>query len=81
MAGLASAIAVEAQQRRGARCMVLVVRRRLDAEDAAALDEALVSPTTSGAAIVRALTQSGHTITENSVQRHRRGDCSCGRTA
>lgn len=52
----------------------------IDESDIKDLDTALNDPTIQAVAIERALRHRGHTISANTIRRHRRGDCSCDRT-
>ena len=53
----------------------------LDKPDQVDLQAAMTDPGIQGSAIERALRQRGHSITATTLRRHRRGDCSCGRTS
>ena len=72
--------ALEAQTKRvqGPPCAILVALTELDADDATALTTALASEMQT-TMISRALGSVGYPVASNTVGRHRRGDCSCGR--
>jgi len=53
----------------------------LDKPDQVDLETAMSDHSIQGSAIERALRQRGHGITATTLRRHRRGDCSCGRTS
>lgn len=58
------------------------MRESLTPEQQAELDECMDTDAMTGAAIAKAIgTEWGITIQPSTVQRHRRGECSCGRTA
>lgn len=63
----------------GPKCGVYLVRAVLSAEDRADLDTALADIMIANKAIMLALNARGLTISLQSISRHRRGDCSCGR--
>jgi hypothetical protein len=54
-----------------------VLLETMPAEDATDLRAALDDPTIMGTAIAKVLRSRGHDITHDTVQRHRRGQCSC----
>lgn len=66
------------QLRRGTRCGVAVALEELG-EDAVKLAAALAAPHITGSAIARWLEKQGLSVTQGTVQYHRRGDCSCER--
>ena len=53
----------------------------LDKPDQVDLETAMSDHSIQGSAIERALRHRGHSITATTLRRHRRGDCSCGRTS
>ena len=53
----------------------------LDKPDQVDLQAAMSDPGIQCYAIERALRQRGNSITATTLRRHRRGDCSCGRTS
>ena len=61
----------------GPRCTVAVILDELTPEDAAALRAAFSKQAFTAAAIARTLRKRGHRITDGTVQRHRKGECSC----
>lgn len=77
MSKLAAAIADEVIGH-GPNCSVAELLGRLPKDLVGDLNEALASavPAT---AISRALVKLGHDMSASPLQRHRRGDCSCGR--
>jgi len=75
--GLLDEVAAE-RKSKGSACAVAQIRAALTADDAADLDLVLDNPAVQGASIARALTNRGHRIGQQSIQRHRRKDCNCG---
>ena len=61
----------------GPKCTVATIKPSLSPADAADLESAFATPAFTAAAIARALRKNGHRITDNTVQRHRRGECGC----
>jgi hypothetical protein len=74
--GLKEAIEAHSNTRPGYRCTVCTLLTELPADDAEALREALRDPTIKGSWIAKALESEGYGIKQNTVTRHRRGDCS-----
>jgi hypothetical protein len=70
-------IAAETTVKKGPTCSVSLLLADLDAEDRAALLEALADVKVPGTAIERALLREGHRMGAHNIQRHRRGMCSC----
>ena len=64
---------------RGTICSVYRVREALSKADQADLDTALADNGIAGSQIARALSARGHKVKGDTVQRHRKGDCACGR--
>jgi hypothetical protein len=58
-------------------CRYAHVYAGLDADDQATLTAALANPALTSAHITRALRAEGHTIGEDTVRKHRTGDCAC----
>lgn len=77
--GLLNAIKSAPSSLPGPKCAVYLVRRSLSDSDRNDLDAALTDIMIANKAIVSALTARGYDIGLQSVGRHRRGDCSCGR--
>lgn len=75
--GLLDEVAAEARGN-GSVCAVAAVRAALTPVDATDLDAVVANPLVQGAAVARALTNRGHKISGGSIQRHRRGECTCG---
>ena len=75
---LAEALARTEPRKLGPTCSVAFILTRLDADDAATLAAALTDPCVPGSDLARALTAQGHRVTGNTIQRHRRRDCTCG---
>ena len=73
--GLKEAIAAHSNSRPGYRCTVCTLLDELPKDDAEALREALRDPAVKGSWIAKALESEGHAIRQNTVTRHRRGDC------
>lgn len=63
--------------KRGSVCTVEKLLRSLSEADAALLVECLNDPQYSHAQIYRGLKTEGHVLSQNIVQRHRKGDCDC----
>jgi ABC-type siderophore export system fused ATPase/permease subunit len=76
---LKDALATEKDaSRKGPLCGLAILRARLDKADLTALDEYLADRDgVTTASIHRALLTEGHRIGKNTIERHRRGDCSC----
>lgn len=74
--GLKDALETERAKRPGYRCTVCTLLTELPAEDVKALQDALRDRDIQGSMIARALQSEGHDIKQNTVTRHRRGDCS-----
>lgn len=62
---------------RRAACGVALIMDTLDADDLQALNEALANDSVTGTAIAMELDNEGHPVAPTTVQRHRRGECSC----
>ena len=73
---LRDALKAAEKVRPGYRCTVCKLLTELAEDDSAALLEALRDPTVQGTQIARALQSEGHDVKQNTVTRHRRGDCS-----
>ncbi len=74
--GLKDALQAQQRGRPGFRCSVCKLLAELPADDAEALREAVIDPMVQGSQIARALQSEGYDIKQNTVTRHRRGDCS-----
>lgn len=59
------------------RCQVTVILDSMTEADAADLKAALGDVTVTGAAIERVLQRRGVRLSQNSITRHRRGECTC----
>ncbi len=65
----------------GGKCRVSKILAELDADDRAQVEAWLAHPNVPGHThVARALTAIGHRILADSVGRHRRGDCNCGKS-
>lgn len=75
---LSTALDKEREQgiNKGPTCTVCELLRTLDADDLAALTDALDDASLAHTQIYRALRAEGYTIKANTVSRHRRGECS-----
>jgi len=60
-------------------CGVVRLLDTLDKEDRSDLIKALDNTKITGSAIHRALQKNGHEISGNTIRRHRRKDCPCGK--
>jgi len=69
--------AVIEQASSGPRCGVLQLREELTGDDVAWLDEVLNDKRRQSTWIAAVLKQDGHQISAITLQRHRRGICSC----
>ena len=65
-------------QHRHRKCGVGVLLDTLNTDDSTALAEALANPDLTGSSIAHVLKNGGHRISANTLNRHRRGDCTCG---
>ena len=63
------------------RCTVAVVQEKIDAEDRAALGTVLAHEDVTSSKIAEALRDAGHSISNDNIRRHRRGECKCAREA
>jgi hypothetical protein len=61
------------------RCIFHRIQAEFDAEDIGALNGLL--QTSGHLDIARAMTDAGYRMSEHTVRRHRKGDCSCERVA
>lgn len=61
----------------GPACTVAVILRTADEETAELFTAALANAYAPSSAIAKAMTDRGHKISANVLQRHRRGDCRC----
>lgn len=64
--------------RPGTECRIAQILKSLEKGERAELESAIAGDFTA-AAIARALTRLGHKCGPTSINRHRRGDCICGR--
>jgi len=71
--------AEQANTRRGPECGFVEVYRTLQKPDADDLRDALVRPQITSTTIARVLGRHGLKIQPQTVNRHRRGECSCER--
>lgn len=65
----------------GPPCRIATVLAQLDDGDAADLNTALGDPSIEAKAIWRVLISRGFDISHQTLGRHRRGDCRCGRAS
>ena len=65
----------------GPPCGIATVLAQLDSDDAVDLNIALADPSIEAKAIWRVLIARGFDISHQTLGRHRRGDCRCGRTS
>lgn len=68
-----------AQEKKGAECSVKILLDKLDASDRAAIEEAFGDPAIFGTSIAKVLKSRGYDVAGHTIQRHRRGGCTCGR--
>ena len=66
------------RRRKGPPCSVGVAIARLDKDESAAVAAAIAAGKTSRAVAIVLTQWSGVSVREQSVARHRRGDCLCG---
>jgi hypothetical protein len=64
--------------RMGGTCGVELLLNSLSPEEQAELTEAIAS-SVEGSALARALAGRGHRVPSQTIQRHRRGECTCPR--
>lgn len=75
---LRRAVAAASATPRHRLCTVTLIRMDLDPDDAADLDEMLADRSITGKALSAGLQSLGHHVTPVTINRHRRGECSCG---
>lgn len=63
----------------GPRCMFTRILPKLADEQRGALEAAFVAEDITAAAITRVLARWGHRMDAQTVNRHRKGECRCGR--
>lgn len=63
--------------RQGSQCDMGLLLARLPQSDKSEIEEALADDTVEGTALARALKNRGIDVAAHTVNRHRRGDCSC----
>ena len=68
---------LQAKKHHGASCSVQALKRNLDKDSLAALSEAFAEETIDSVTIATWLTSKGHKVNSWTVNRHRRGLCSC----
>ena len=73
-------ISVINQNLKPSACGYQIVFTKLTTEDQADLKTAITDIGIACSAIERALRQRGYTVSATTLRRHRRKDCSCGRT-
>lgn len=78
MGSLADAITANLPAK-GPRCTVAGITAALDPADLADLEAALHNPAVPGSAIAAGLRAVGHHVGNETLQRHRRGQCGCAR--
>lgn len=71
--------AEKAAARKGPPCTFAGIFDRLDKADAEALRSYLADGSVTTTVILRALQAEGFSVGQNTVQRHRKGICACGR--
>lgn len=74
---LATKLATPPGPRKGPDCSMGTILRTLPEQESQAVQAALDNPDWTAAALARLLTQEGHRVQDNTVRRHRRGDCLC----
>lgn len=65
-------------QARPSMCTVKTILETLSPADQEAMQQAFDTPGVQGTSIAKVLKKRGHQISSHTVQRHRRGSCSCG---
>ena len=65
--------------RTGTLCRVHQIREQLGTQDLCDLDDAMKDLTITAAAIERVLGRKGFKLSANSITRHRRRECACGK--
>lgn len=71
--------AFASKTRRGPRCGFGLIVDTLDPDDLAVLRTAMADPMVHSTQIAKVLTAEGYEVSHFVVNRHRRGDCLCGR--
>lgn len=66
---------------RGPACTVKRVAANLDPDEAADFEAAIASRDVTASAIARVMREDGHSISDQAIGRHRRGECACGRAS
>jgi hypothetical protein len=66
-----------ASTRRGPHCSVDVLLNSIEPDLAKEVREAMVDSTITKTVLARGLRANGHRVTDEAVQRHSRGSCSC----
>lgn len=61
----------------GTPCTISSIIESMDEDDAVALTKAFADPSIKGTTIAKVLKARGFAIADHTVQRHRRGGCSC----
>lgn len=67
----------ESSKKKGSGCTVGIFLRKLDKMSRIQVENALSRPELTTSAISRALRNRGSELSDFTVRRHRRGDCSC----
>jgi hypothetical protein len=65
------------KRRKSRECQILAVMKSMDKAEAAELETALGDFMIQTSAITRVLNRKGHSISQSSIARHRRMDCTC----
>jgi len=73
---LAAALAAQSKRRVSTPCLTGLILAKLGPEDRVALEAAMASDMTH-VSIMRALASQGHKIAQQSIGRHRKGECAC----
>lgn len=81
MSSILEAIAAEqAAFRKGPTCSAGLLLEALPADERADVEAALLDPGIPYTVLSRALGKAGHKVGAETLRRHRKGDCSCGKT-
>lgn len=73
---LAAALAAQSKRRVSTPCLTGLILAKLDETERALLEDAMAGDM-SHVAIARALAAEGHKIAQQSIGRHRKGECAC----
>lgn len=79
--GKLSDLIVAENRATGPRCTVAIALATLPRDVVADLRAAMADAAVTSSGISRALAKLGHSLSPYTLQRHRRGECGCGKTS